>query len=72
MTDRGRITLPDVIYLLIGVVLIGILYPVFKSGFISNRGSMSTGSQYLWLLVLPIALLMLLGLAFRKATRGAR
>lgn len=68
--DRARITLPDLAYFLMTVAFIGALWPVFASGLDENAGYISTGEGYIYQLVLPLGVIVLLVTIIRAATGG--
>ena len=68
---RGRLTVPDVIFLLASVAFLGALYPVFWSGFRANINLLSPGTAYLFQLILPLAIIVLLSVVYVKAAGGA-
>lgn len=70
MDRRGRITVPLVMQLLMAVAAVGALYPVFWTLFNERVGEMSTGTAYLWQLVLPFIALVMLTVIFRSAIGG--
>jgi len=67
---RARLTIPDVAYLLMSLAILAALYPVWKSGFVSNISQISTSTAWLWRLMLPLALLVLFSMIYLKATAG--
>jgi len=70
MGDRARITVPDIVMTVGVIAILGILYPVFASGLSSNLSGMSTGTIWMFRIMLPLALLVVLGRLFQKATVG--
>lgn len=68
--ERGRLTLPDVLYVLMTVAFIGALWPVVMDAIEENHAEMSTGAEYIYLLVLPLGVLVLLSVIYLKATAG--
>lgn len=70
MGDRARITVPDIVMTVAVVAMLGILYPVFASGLSSNLGQMDTGTIWMFRIMLPLAIMVLLGRLFQKATVG--
>lgn len=68
--QRGRVTVPDVVFVLMSVAVLGALYPVFRASLDQNAGSMGTGTVYLFILFLPLAVLVLFMLLFTKSTAG--
>ncbi|QLD84611.1 hypothetical protein HWV23_02710 [Natronomonas halophila] len=67
---RGRLTVPDIAFLTFSIAIVAALYPVFWERLQANVGVMSTGTAYLFQLILPLAVLVLLGVIFVKATAG--
>ncbi|WP_225334248.1 hypothetical protein [Halomicrobium urmianum] len=72
MDDRARITVPDVAMFLGAIAMVGALYPVFAAGLEDNLGQMDQGTIYLFRLMLPLMVLVIFGLIFRKAAAGGR
>jgi len=68
--DRGRITVPDIVMAVGVIAILGILYPVFSTGLASNRAIMSTPTLWLFRILLPMAVLVVLARIFKKATVG--
>lgn len=68
--DRARITIPDLVITVGVLAILGILYPVFASAFTSSIGEMSTPTEWLFRLTLPLALLVIITRLFQKATVG--
>lgn len=71
MDRRARITLPDVLFLLMSLAFLAALYPVFRTFFERNAGEFSSGAAFIWQLTLPLAILVFLTLMYRKAVAGA-
>lgn len=71
MGSRGRLTIPDVLYLLVTMAFMGALYPVFHAGLVANASYLSTGEAYLLKLLLPLMVLVFAGVIFLTARRGA-
>lgn len=67
---RARLTIPALAYLVFSLAILYALFPVFKSGLAANRDITSTGTEYLLALVLPLAVLVIFSVLFRKATEG--
>jgi hypothetical protein len=70
MGDRARITIPDIVITVGVLAILGILYPVFSSGLGNNLTEMSTPTIWMFRLMLPMALLVILSRLFRKAIVG--
>jgi len=68
--QRARLTVPDVAFILASLFVLRVLWPVFRSGFQANLGEMSTMEEWLWLLTLPLAILVLFSMMWVKATSG--
>lgn len=67
---RGRLTVPDVAFLLASLFILRALWPVLNSGYIANLGQMSTATAWLIRLILPLAILVLFSMLWLKATAG--
>jgi hypothetical protein len=73
MTEtRGRITIPDVLFLLMSIAMLGALWPVFADQFQANQSVIPEGAGVLFLMVLPMAILVLFSIIYMKAIRGLR
>lgn len=69
---RGRLTVPDIAFVTFSLAIVAALYPVFWDRFQANLGVMSTGTAYLFQLILPLLVLVMLGTVYVKATAGVR
>jgi hypothetical protein len=69
--DRARITLPDLVYVLGSLAILGALGPVFYEGLAQNVGVLSTGEALLWQAMVPFAGAVLLSVIWFKAIKGA-
>lgn len=67
---RARLTVPDVLFVLWSVAIIGALWPVVDAAISKNAGVMSTGSSYIYQLLLPMAVLVLFSVIYLKAVAG--
>lgn len=67
---RGRLTIPDIARVAMVLAVIGALWPVAQHGLETNADVLSTGTSYLFLLVPPLSLLVLLVLSYRAALGG--
>jgi len=72
MTDRGRLTLTDILFLLIAIVAIRAFYPIFDDLLIQNAPMMDRGTQLLLQTLLPVAILVLLGYIYLRSGVGAQ
>lgn len=70
--ERARLTVPDVLFLLLSFGFLAALYPVFWDGLQANADKMSTGTAYLFQLLLPFAILVLFTMIYATAVRGVR
>lgn len=68
--ERGRLTLVDVIYVVVAIAVLSVLYPVYSSVLASNVSELTGAEAFLLQLVLPVALLVVLAVIYREATRG--
>jgi len=68
--ERGRLTVPDVAFLLMSLAVLRALYPVYDTVFLGNLGELSTAEAWLARLTLPLALLVLFSMLWLKATAG--
>lgn len=67
---RARITVPDVVFILVSVGIIGVLWPIVDDFLTANADVVPTPAAWLFLLVLPMALLVLISVIFRTAAQG--
>lgn len=65
--DRGRITIVEVMVVLFALAMVRALFPVFNNALSSNLGSLSVGEVYLFRLLLPLMLLVLLATLYTTA-----
>jgi len=72
MTNRARITLPDVVLLAASLLFAAPLISVFLSELNANAGELSVGAAYIWQLLVPVLLLVVLWVIWSRATVGAR
>lgn len=70
--ERARITLADLVYVLMSLGFLAALYPVLSDGLEQNAGEIGVGAQYLMQLILPLSILVLLWMLWRKALVGVR
>lgn len=70
--DRGRITIPDVLFLLMTLFTIAAIWPVFNDLFEKNVGQMTTGTSLLYQMILPMTLLVIFTVLYVKAIKGLR
>lgn len=71
MDDRGRLTVPDVVYVAASLAFLGALYPVYSDSLSANIGLIDPRTAYLLQLVLPLFVLVLLYLIVVVGIRGA-
>lgn len=70
MSDRGRLTIPDLVEALIALAFLGGLSGVFFAGLDNAAQYLSPGEAYVWQLIPPVMALVLLAVVLRKATAG--
>jgi hypothetical protein len=70
MDARARITLPDVLFVLMSLAYLGALYPVFREGLETRAHLMTTGELYLFQMILPLGILVLFTVIYVKAAGG--
>lgn len=63
--DRARLTIPDVITALVSLFFLGALFPIYRDALTS--ASTSTGVQLLSVFMLPLAILVMYHVIFRRA-----
>jgi hypothetical protein len=62
--------MPDVVFVVFTLAVLGALFPVFNDAFLSSSDVLSLGESYLFQLVLPFAVLVVLATIWRKAIAG--
>jgi len=67
---RGRITVPDVLYVAATVFFFGALGPVFLEGLNSHMSDMNEGTVWLFRLLLPLLVLVFFSAIYLKAVGG--
>jgi len=70
MDERARLTVPDIAFLLGTVAMVGALYPVFADGYDKMVSEMDPATAMLWQLFLPLMILVIFGVLYRKAVAG--
>ena len=68
--NRGRLTLPDVVFVLATLAFMTPLYLVLSDGLDENAAQIGDGTAYLIQLILPMAVLVMLALIWAKAVAG--
>jgi len=68
--DRGRITLPDVVFLLFGLACLAALGPVFYELLGQNAGEFGTGTGLLFQALIPALIVVIFGLIYVTAVGG--
>lgn len=63
--SRGRLTIPDVVTAVVVLFFLGALFPVYRDALSSV--TTSTGVQLLGVFLLPLAILVLYHVIFRRA-----
>jgi hypothetical protein len=67
MDQRGRLTLPDVMFVTMSFAFLAALYPVFAESYRFADQFLAPGSRLLYQAILPLALLVLLTVIYVKA-----
>jgi hypothetical protein len=70
MDARARLTIPDVVFVLVSVAVLYALLPVVNGLLESAAGDFGTGVLLLFQLVAPVAALVLLAGIYRTSIRG--
>jgi hypothetical protein len=65
--QRGRLTVPDVMFGLFTMAFLGALYPVFSEGVEQNQSAIPTEADLLLTLLLPLLLLVFFAVIYLKA-----
>jgi len=68
--DRGRITLPDVVFLVFGLACLAALGPVFYDLLGQNAGELGTGAGLLFQALIPALIVVIFGLIYVTAVGG--
>jgi len=67
---RGRITIVEVLLMMFTLAFLGALWPVVQDAIDSSASSLGTGELYLFRLLLPLMLLVMLSVLFVTASSG--
>lgn len=70
--SRARITIPDVLFLLMSIAGFAALWPVLSDLMAQNSGTLGGGETLLFRMILPLALLVIFSTIYVKAIRGVR
>lgn len=70
--ERARITIPDVLFLLLTLGFLAALWPVFADLFSANSGEVGPGVGMLYQMILPMGLLVIFTVIYSKAIRGVQ
>lgn len=68
--SRARITIVEVLLTLFTLAFLGALWPVVQESIDSSAASLGTGELYLFRLLLPLMLLVMLSVVFVTASSG--
>lgn len=68
--ERARLTITDVVYLLMALAGLAALFPVYQSLLDSLAPELGRGPELLFATVLPVAALMLLAVVYVEARKG--
>jgi hypothetical protein len=68
---RGRITIPDVVFVFAVLLVLSELWPVVWALLNANAGEMRTGTVHLFRLILPFSGLVLLAMIYVKSLAGS-
>lgn len=72
MNDRARLTITDVLFVLIAVMALTAFYPVFADLLNQNASSMGRGASLIMQTVLPVSIIVLIGYIYIRAGVGAQ
>lgn len=70
MDARARLTVQDVVYSLMSLAFFAVLFTVLADGLEANVGELTTGEAYLFQLIAPMAILVLMSVIWVTAVRG--
>ena len=70
MDNRARLTITDIIWVVIAVFAVSGLYPAYNTLFQDTASSMDPTTTVAFQLILPVALVVLLAIIFAEATGG--
>jgi len=68
--SRGRVTIVEVLLTMFALAFVGALWPVVQDAIDSAAQSLGTGELYLFRLLLPLMLLVMLSVLFVTASSG--
>jgi hypothetical protein len=70
MPDRARITLPDLVFVLFSLAILGALGPVFLTSLADRADEFGTLTLYALRILVPLAVLIILYSVYQKAVQG--
>lgn len=68
--DRARLTITDIVLIMVAFAGLAALYPVFYKFLNENASYLTTGQELLFLSLLPFGLVVLIALIFQTALIG--
>lgn len=71
MDTRGRLTLVDVVFVVADIAFLAVMLRVFYPVLQEHGGSLATGEGYLWQLIPPLLVLVLLATIWVTAISGS-
>lgn len=70
--ERARITIPDVLFILMAFAALAALWPIIGDLLSTNSQTLGTGETLLFRMMLPLTLLVVFTIIYTKAIRGVR
>lgn len=67
---RARLTITDLVYVVLGMAALAALYPPYRMVLSAASGSLDHGTMLLFQTVLPVALVVLLSVLYIEARGG--
>jgi hypothetical protein len=70
MDHRGRITLPDLVFIVASLAFLAVLWPIMAEVLDGAASDLGTGEAYIFLLVMPVGIVVLFAAIYRTAIAG--
>lgn len=68
--DRARLTISDVLLVVMAFFALAALYPVFLEQLVLHIDKLDRGTELLFLSILPISIIVIISVIFISATTG--
>ncbi len=69
MDVRGRITLPDLMFIVASLAFLSVLWPIMND-VLEQSKDLGTGAHYIFLLVMPVGVIVLFAAIYRSSIAG--